>query len=112
MRVHVGSKVAHRRSHPPIESAPESQVSTKTHTRRTDPAVARFEVGEAVNAECGVFIVGGDFLSHFPGVAVVSAFVVIGEGCRASKLVIAAWGGNNVAVGSNLTRETLDGAGD
>ena len=112
MRVHISSEIAHGRPHPPIKRAPESQMPAQTHPRRADAAIARFELGEAVDAEGRVFVVGGDFLGDFPGVAVVGAFGVVGEGRRAGEFVVAAGGRDDVAVGGDLTGEALNGASD
>ena len=108
--MHISSEIAHRRSHSPIECTPECQVSAQTHSCRANSAIARLEVGEAVNAERGIFIVGGDFLRYFPSVAVIGAFSVVGKGCGAGELVVAAGRRNDVAVGGNLTCEALNGA--
>ena len=54
---------------------------------------------------------GWAYLGNLPGVAVVGAFGVVGEGCRAREFVVAAGGCDDVAVGGDLAGEALDGAG-
>lgn len=54
----------------------------------------------------------GTCLLDFPLVALVGAGHVIGQGLRAGKVMVAAGGGDDVALAGDLAGEAGDGAGD
>lgn len=53
----------------------------------------------------------GTCLLDFPLVALVGTRHVVGEGLRAGKVMVAAGGGDNVALAGDLAGEAGDGAG-
>lgn len=53
----------------------------------------------------------GGGTAYFPFVAGICAGAVVGEGLGAGELVVGGWGGDDVALGSDLAGEAGDGAG-
>lgn len=58
----VGCEIADSGFDATVESAAVRQMSTQTHARGADSAVASLQREQIVDAERGVLIVGGDFL--------------------------------------------------
>jgi hypothetical protein len=59
LAMNISSKVTHRRLNPTIQRTPVRKVTTQTHTRRANTAIARRQREQIVYRETGVFVVGG-----------------------------------------------------
>jgi hypothetical protein len=60
--MNIRRKVTHTRLNPRIQGTAIRQMTTETHTRCTDATIARRQREEVVDAQTGVFVVGGQFL--------------------------------------------------
>lgn len=58
----IRGKVTHSSLDSTIERTAIRKVSTQTHPRGADATIARWQGQQVVDAETGVFVVGGQFL--------------------------------------------------
>ena len=81
-------------------------------TCRPNPAVARLETHEAIDAQSCILIICGQLLLNFPCITFVRSGAIIGESFGSGEFMVAAGGSDNIPVPCYLTCKALDRAGD
>lgn len=86
--MHIRREITNRRLDPAIQRTAIRQMTPQAHPRRAHPSIARRQRQQVVHRQRRVLVVGGQFLAHFPFVAVVRVFGVVLEGFGAGELVV------------------------
>lgn len=86
-------------------------MATQTHARRANAPSAGRQGQEVVDRPARVFIVRVQRLDYLPLIALIGAGNIVGERLGAGKVMIAARGGDDVALTGDLAGKTGNGTG-
>ena len=79
--------------------------------RHTYPPITSLHRHQTVNTQRSILIIRLELLLDLPSIACVCAGTIVGKCFRASKLVVGAWGRDDVAVRGDLASEALNWSG-
>ena len=86
-------------------------MATQAHTRRADAPGAGWQGQEVVDRPARVLIVRVQSLHYLPLIALIGSGDIVGERLGAGEVVVAARGGDNIALTGDLASEAGNGAG-